>query len=48
MVGAVDADTKQLRLDVINERNSTNLKIFVYNHIVPGTHIVHERVDIFF
>ena len=42
VVGAVDTNTKQICLDIINERNSANLKIFVYNHIVPGTHIIHD------
>ena len=32
-----------MSLDVIKERNSTNLKILVTNHIEPGTHIVHDH-----
>ena len=43
LVGAVDTETKKLSLDVIKERNSTNLKILVINHIEPGTHIVHDH-----
>ena len=39
---AIDPESKGIRLDVINERNQTNLKTFVYNHIIPGTHMVHE------
>ena len=42
LVGAIDTETKELRLDVIKERNSTNLKIFINNHVEPGTHIVHD------
>lgn len=41
IVGALDSQTKDLRLDVINQRNSTDLKIFV-NHIVSITLIVHN------
>ena len=26
----------------MKERNSDNLKIFVQNHIEPGTHITHD------
>jgi len=42
LVGAVDTETKELLLDVIKERNSTNLKIFINNHEEPGTHIVND------
>ena len=42
LIWAVDTETKDLHLDVIKERNSTNLKIFINNHVEPGTHIVHD------
>ena len=42
VVGAIDPESKDIRLDVINKRNQTNLKTFVYNHIIPGTHVVHD------
>ena len=42
LVGAVDTETKELLLDVIKERNSTNLKIFINSHVEPGIHIVHD------
>lgn len=40
IVGAKETDSNRLRLDVIKERNGANLKIFVTNHIAPGTKIV--------
>ena len=40
VVGAIETDTYRLRIDIIPERNQNNLKIFVNNHIVPGTTIV--------
>ena len=40
LVGAIETKSKKLRLDIINERNEENLKTFIINHIVPGTHIV--------
>lgn len=42
VVGEIDPESKDIRLDVINERNQTNLKTFFYNHIIPGTHVVHD------
>ena len=42
LVGAIDTETKELRLDIIKERNSTNLKIFINNHVESGTYIVHD------
>lgn len=42
VVGAIDITTKEIRLDVINQRNSANLKIFVINHIEAGSHIIHD------
>ena len=40
LVGALETKSKKLRMDIINERNEENLKIFISNHIAPGTHIV--------
>ena len=42
VVGAIDDESKDIRLDLINERNQINLKTFFYNHIIPGTHVVHD------
>ena len=42
IVGAVDTDTKELRMDIMSNRNSSNLKIFITNHIIPGTNIIHD------
>ena len=42
LVGAIHTTKKAIRLDVMKERNSTNLKIFVQNHIAPGTNITHD------
>ena len=42
LVGALDTETNELRLDIVKERTSENLKTFVYNHIIPGTLIVHD------
>ena len=38
----MDTETNELRLDVVKERTTENLKTFVYNHIIPGTLIVHD------
>ena len=40
IVGAKETLSNKFRLDIINTRNSDNLKIFVENHIEPGTKIV--------
>ena len=37
----MDTETKEIRLDVIKERNSQNLKTFVYKHIEAGSHLIH-------
>ena len=42
IVGAIDTTTKNVRLDVIPERNGHNLKIFVSNHILPGSNLTHD------
>ena len=40
VVGEVETDTYKKRFDIIPIRNQENLKIFVKNHIEPGTIIV--------
>ena len=40
LVGGKEMVSRKLRLDIINERNSTNLEIFVKNHIELGTIVV--------
>ena len=42
LVGALDTDTKEVRFDIIKERNAANLKILVFNHIEAGSHIVQD------
>ena len=42
IVGAIDTTTKNVRLDYLPERNGHNLKIFVNNHILPGTNLTHD------
>ena len=42
VVGAIDVTTKEIRLDVIYERNMSNLNIFIQNHIEPGSNIIHD------
>ena len=37
VVGAIDTETKDLRINVKKIRNSANLKTFVTNHILQGT-----------
>ena len=41
LVGGIDTTTKAIRLDIVPERNSINLKYFIENHIEPGTNISH-------
>ena len=43
VVGIIDNKNKAKRFDVINERNSDNLKLFVTNHVLPSTHITHDN-----
>jgi hypothetical protein len=38
----IDVINKEILLDVINQRNSANLKIFVFNHIEAGSPIIHD------
>ena len=40
---AIDSSSKIVRLDIIPERNSHNLKKFVINHIIPRTHLIHNN-----
>lgn len=40
LVGAIESRSKKLRIDVINVRNEENIRIFITNHIAPGTHII--------
>lgn len=42
VVGDIDTTTKEIRLDVIYERNMSNLKIFIQNHIEPDSNIIHD------
>ena len=42
IVGGIDTTSKALRLDIIPERNATNLAIFVKNHIEPGSNITYD------
>ena len=42
IVGALDTETKELRMDIMVHRNANNLKIFITNHIIPGTNIIHD------
>ena len=42
LVSAIDTTTKNIRLDVLSEKSGSNLKIFVTNHIIPGSNIVHD------
>ena len=42
LVGGIDTTTKAVRLDIVPQRNSINLKKFVRNHIEPGTNISHD------
>ena len=39
LIGAIDTSSKYVRIDIVPERIQTNLKKFVINHIIPGTHI---------
>ena len=41
-MGAVDTETKELRMYIMVNRNGNNLKIFITNHIIPGTNIIHD------
>ena len=42
LAGCIDTSTKAVRIDVIPSRTSENIKIFVQNHILPGSHITHD------
>ena len=43
LVGAIDTSSKSVRIEIIPERNRENLKCFVKNHIIPGTHLTHDQ-----
>ena len=43
MVGEIETTTKAIQIDIMKERNSTNLIIFVQNHSAPGTNITHDE-----
>ena len=45
VAGCIDTTTKAVRIDVIPSRNAQNIKIFVQNHILPGSHITHDGWD---
>ena len=40
VIGAIETDSRKLRLDIIPERNSNNIKTFILNHIEAGTKII--------
>ena len=42
LMGVKDITTKNVRLDILPNISSANIKIFVKNHIQPGSHITHE------
>ena len=39
LIGAIEAKSRKMRCDFLDERTMENLKTFVNNHILPGTHI---------
>ena len=41
-MGGIKVEDKHIKLDIINERTEHNLKIFITNHILQGTHLVHD------
>ena len=40
---AIDTLSKSVRTDIIPERTRDNLKKFVINHIIPGTHFTDDN-----
>jgi hypothetical protein len=42
LVGAIETISKKIRLDVLPTRDADSLKIFLNNHILPGTNITHD------
>ena len=42
LCGAIDTTNKNIRLDVLPQRNSENIKIFIKNHVIPGTNVTHD------
>lgn len=41
-VGVIDTTNKNVRLDILPQRNRDNLKFFVQNPIIPGNTITHD------
>ena len=42
IVGGVDIKLKNIWLDIIKQRNETNLAIFILNHFREGIHFTHN------
>ena len=42
IIGGVDTKLKNIRLDIIRERNANNISLFIYNHFREGTHFTHD------
>lgn len=42
LIRAIESRTKEIRFDFIRDKAEDTLKKFIYNHIVPGTHIVND------
>ena len=40
VVGGIEPDTRKSRFDIINIRNSTNLKKLLLNHVEAGTLVI--------
>ena len=41
-IGAIEADSRKMRFDVINRRTSENIKTFLLNHVEAGTIIISD------
>ena len=42
VVGGIETKLKNIRLDIIRMRNSSNLERFILNHFREGTHFTHD------
>lgn len=42
IVGGVDTNLKNIRLDILRQRNAENIETFVLNHFREGTHFTHD------
>ena len=42
LLGAIETVTKEVRLELIPNRNTATIKKFFFNHIMAGTHITHD------